>query len=686
MGTSIRLDHVTLGVCYYPEHWDASIWESDLTRMQELGIETVRVFEFAWNIAEPTEGVYDFTLFDDFLALAEKKGMQVIMCTPTATPPAWLTHAHPEVLNATMDGTLIHHGHRRHYNYNSPVYREYASKIVTALARHYGSHPAIIGWQLDNEFNCECNEFYSEADRKAFRDYLKEKFGTLDALNEAIGARFWNQTYTAWDEVDMTRPTIHNHSNPHMELLEKRFFSRSAVSFAAMQAKILRQYIGERFITTNGLFGHLDNFSLVEKALDFICYDSYPNFAYGHDGVNSVRASEDMGDRAWSLQLSNTRAVSPNFGVMEQQSGANGWDFRMMSPMPKPGQMRLWSLQSIAHGADYVSYFRWRTAPYGTEIYWHGLLDYDSRPNRRTDELMQVYHDVRKLTDLAGSRYEARVALVNDYLNAWDGERDAWHGPLDEASRSSIFAACQYSHTPVDMLYIRHTDDHNTTLEELLPYKVLFYPHATILTKDTAELLEAYCRAGGILVMGARTGYKDEFGRCPMMPMPGFARSLCGAEVEDYTFVRKEEPTPTVSWNGKCYEAPVFHDILGSVDGGEVLGVFCGGYYDGKPALIRKNYENGGAAYYLGAGFSEEMTRALLEVCRVASPYAERFALPEEVELACREKDGVRTFFLLNYTATEQTVRLHMPQQELFSGTMRQGFVTLPPYGVVALR
>ena len=186
MDKSLHLDHMALGVCYYPEHWDESLWADDLLRMQALGIECVRVFEFAWNLVEPSEGVFDFSLFDRFLNLCADVSMKAVMCTPTATPPAWMAKAYPEILNAACDGTLYRHGHRRHYNYNSRVYRFYVERIVTRLAEHYADHPAIVGWQIDNELNCEVNEFYSDSDREAFRAYLKAHFGTLDALNDAI--------------------------------------------------------------------------------------------------------------------------------------------------------------------------------------------------------------------------------------------------------------------------------------------------------------------------------------------------------------------------------------------------------------------------------------------------------------------------------------------------------------------
>ncbi|MEG2316327.1 MAG: beta-galactosidase, partial [Clostridia bacterium] len=228
MDKSIHMENLSLGVCYYPEHWDETLWQDDLRRMKELGIGTVRVFEFAWSLVEPREGEYDFRLFDSFLALAKKEAMRVIFGTPTATPPAWLTHAHPDVLNCNKDGQKMYHGHRRHYNYNSTVFHDYVRSIVTVLADRYGTHPAIIGWQIDNEINCEVDTFYSQADHAAFRTYLRERFGTLEALNDAIGGRFWSQSYSTWDEVTLERHTPHEQGNPHMALLNKAFFSYSA--------------------------------------------------------------------------------------------------------------------------------------------------------------------------------------------------------------------------------------------------------------------------------------------------------------------------------------------------------------------------------------------------------------------------------------------------------------------------
>jgi beta-galactosidase len=315
----LRGDKILLGTCYYPEHWEEGLWKDDLARMKKNGITVIRIAEFAWNKIEPTEGNYTFDFFDRFLETAKEADMSVIFCTPTATPPAWLTHQYPEVLNARMDGTLFRHGGRRHYNYNSLIYRRFTEKIVEKIAAHYGHHPAIIGWQIDNEINCETDEFYSESDTIAFREFLKNKYTTLDSLNAAWGTVFWNQTYTAWAEVFAPCPTANNSVNPHRVFDYIRFVSDSACGFVNLQSDIIRKYKkpGD-FITTNGIFPSLDNHLMTRESLDFITYDSYPNFAYGLE--TGKEHSADLKDRKWSRNLSDVRSISGIFGIMEPMS------------------------------------------------------------------------------------------------------------------------------------------------------------------------------------------------------------------------------------------------------------------------------------------------------------------------------------------------------------------------------
>lgn len=679
MSKIINGDNLTLGTCYYPEHWPKTMWREDLERMKKTGIEVIRIAEFAWSKIEPEEGVFTYEFFDEFLDLADEVGMKVIFCTPTATPPAWLTEKYPEVLNARMDGVLLRHGARRHYNYNSPVYQELSARITGKSASHYAKRDCIIGWQLDNEINCEVDVFYSESDTIAFRRFLKEKYGTIDALNEAWGTAFWNQTYTDWKEVYVPRTTISDSTNPHEVLDYTRFISASARQFAKMQSDIIRRYLkpGD-FITTNGLFGNLDNHTMRRESLDFMTYDSYPNFAYCLDMYSDN--PKNLRDRKWSRNLTETRSVSPVFGIMEQQSGANGWTTRMEAPTPRPGQLELWAMQSVAHGADYISFFRWRTCTFGTEIYWHGILDYDNRDNRKLSEVKEFYRRLKKLDPLCGSAYTAAFGLLKDYDNAWDTNVDVWHRRMIEASEEEIFQAAQRTHTPYDHVYLRK----NTKLEELAEYPVLFYPHPTIMTQERADLLKAYVEQGGTLIIGCRSGYKKENGQCVMLPQPGLLKPLTGSDVREFTFASPAEPAVYARWeDGMESEMPIYHDVMEiaqGVENAKVLAYYTGSFYAGRPAVIEKKTGKGRAIHY-GSTFSRTNVKQLLSYTGVLAPFEEILSAPEEVEVICREKDVRKFYFLLNYLPEEKTVVLHEKMQNLYDDALAEGEFVLKPYG-----
>lgn len=681
MPKSLHLDRFQLGACYYPEHWPEELWADDFRRMRELGFSVIRIAEFAWSIFEPAEGTFDFELFDWVLDLAHTHKLQVILGTPTATPPAWLTHKYPETLNVTQAGIQYQHGQRRHYTYNAPIYRELSARIVRAMAEHYASHPAVVGWQIDNELNCEVNVFYSAADHVAFRAWLQQRYhNSLEQLNRAWGTVFWNQTYSDWAQVQLTGPTPSDSPNPHQALDEKRFFSDSAIAFARMQSDILRELAPNQWVTTNGLFGHLDSHKLTEETLDFFSYDSYPNFST----IFPDQGPAPLLDRRWSWNLSLARAISPHFCVMEQQSGPGGWTNRLAQPAPKPGQMRLWTYQSIAHGADMVLYFRWRTATIGTEIYWHGINDYHNRPNRRVEEAAQIGRELEIIGQrLVTTHTSANVALVSDYDNEWDGELDGWHGPYMRQSIQAWFAALQYQHIPVDALSMRST----TTLEDLARYRVLVYPHPAILSDTTADLLAKYVHQGGTIVFGARTGYKDANGHCYMRPFPGPVADLCGITVADFTRIGPHESAPTLRWrdtDGPAVVAEAFNDIL-SVESAnaEVLAEYAGGYYAGAPALVCNRVGNG-SAYYYGAVFNLDAATALIDRLGLASPVGAWLELPQPVELCIRAhpQSGERLIFLLNYSAANQTITLHKDVVDALSGVQLSGSILLEPFGV----
>ncbi|WP_348625181.1 beta-galactosidase [Paenibacillus peoriae] len=684
MPKSLSLDRFHLGACYYPEHWDESLWSDDLIRMKELGFSIIRIGEFAWSIFEPEEGKFEFTLFDRFLEQADANGIQVIMGTPTATPPAWLTYKYPEVLNVSMEGVTFQHGQRRHYNYSSPIYLELCARITREMAQHYKDHPAIIGWQIDNELNCEINVFYAEADHQAFRRWLESKYGTLEQLNKAWGAVFWNQTYNSWKQVHLTRPTVSGSTNPHQALDEKRFISDNTISFAKLQVDILRSVAPNQWVTTNGVFGHLDRHRMTDQLLDFFSYDSYPQFST----IYPDHGEKPLLDRKWGLSLSNVRGISPNFCVMEQQSGPGGWVNRMEMPSPRPGQMRLWTYQSIAHGADMILYFRWRTATFGTEMYWHGINDYHNQPNRRVAEAGRVGKELQKVGGrILGKRYVAEVALLRDYDNEWDGELDKWYGPLTKQSELGWYKALQYGHIPSDIVTIRPGME-SEQLRELANYKVLVYTHPAILRDSTAAMLQKYVENGGILIFGCRTGYKNEFGHCRMQLLPGPAAAMSGVHVEDFTMINGTAAPVSVRFKDQELDfwAPGFNDILNvHADTVEVLAEYASSYYEGKPALT-VNRVGEGLVYYWGAAFDLALAAELLRQLPVTSPLAGWCQAPSTVEVAIRADVQEELVFLLNYSGETALIKLSVETEELLSGSRLTGTVPLEPYGVWVLK
>jgi beta-galactosidase len=361
--TNNRYQSFRFGVCYYPEQWPESYWEDDARRMQECGVNTVRLGEFGWALMEPREGHYDFSLFDRAIATLGRHGIKTIFGTPTAAPPKWLTQKYPEVLDVFETGRAANDQSRRQYCYNSPVYRRLSREIVEALAMHYRDNTNIIGWQIDNELNNENPECFSDSCRAAFRTWLQHKYGTLDELNARWGTVVWSQVYSDWSQIDLPFPTPAFH-NPALMLDYKRFLSDSATDYLNDQVKILRRYRPNDFLTHNGAFKNINYYNL-SRTLDLHAFDNYPTF-------------EDSPRYPTGAALTLVRGFNGCMMIMEQLTGPAGQTYLLRTP--RPGEMRLWAMQAVAQGADGMLHFRWRSALRGAEEYWYGVLDHDNVP------------------------------------------------------------------------------------------------------------------------------------------------------------------------------------------------------------------------------------------------------------------------------------------------------------------
>ena len=410
-----------LGVCYYPEHWPEAWWPDDARRMREMGITYVRIGEFAWSRIEPEPDRLDFAWLDRSLDVLHGAGLRVVLGTPTATPPKWLIDRHPDILPVGADGQTRGFGSRRHTSFSTPAWLDATRRIVTLLAERYGQHDAVAGWQIDNEFGCHDTVLsYGPHDLRAFQEWLRHRYQDPSRLNEAWGNVFWSMEVAQFSEIALPAAAV-TETNPAARLDYWRFASDQVAAYGALQADILRAHSPGKFVTHNfmGRFLDFDHWRAAES-LDFATWDSYPlGFTEQSAWTESERAPfiETGHPDIAAFHHDLYRAVGRGrWWVMEQQPGPVNW--APWNPVPKPGQVRLWTWEALAHGAEVVSYFRWRQAPWAQEQMHAGLHRPDRVRSPGGEEAAQVGRELTTFGDMPDSA-PAPVALVFDYEAAW---------------------------------------------------------------------------------------------------------------------------------------------------------------------------------------------------------------------------------------------------------------------------
>ena len=411
----------SLGVCYYPEHWPESRWPVDARLMREAGIGYVRVGEFAWSRLEPDPGRYDFDWLRRAIDALHAEGLKVVLGTPTATPPKWLVDRMPDMVPVGADGRVRGFGSRRHYCFSHQGYRVECARIVTELAQAFGAHPAITAWQTDNEYGChDTVTNYSESARRGFRDWLAQKYQSPQSLNRAWGTVFWSMEYRSFDEVELPDQAV-TESAPAHRLDFQRYSSDQVVTFNRLQTEIIRRYAPGRSILHNfmGGFQGFDHFA-VSADLDAAAWDAYPLGYINQHNVDPERWLRYMrvGDPDLQALFHDIyRACGRGrWWVMEQQPGPVNW--APWNPAPAPGAIRLWAWEAFAAGAEVVSYFRWRQAPFGQEQMHEGLRLPDGSENEAYRVVRQVAAEI-EATGAAVETTKADVAIIFDYESAW---------------------------------------------------------------------------------------------------------------------------------------------------------------------------------------------------------------------------------------------------------------------------
>lgn len=654
---------IRFGADYYPEHWPCERWETDARLMYDMGINVVRMAEFSWTKIEPAPGKFDFEWLDRAIALLGGCGIKTVLGTPTPTPPAWIIEQTPEILPIDSNGITRGFGGRHHNCQSNPVYHAHIKRLVTAMAEHYKDNPNVIGWQIDNELgNSHADLCHCKSCRTAFQKWLTKKYGDIGSLNTRWGTAFWSQIYDKFEQIPtpMITPTSHS---PSLLLDWKRFHSDLIVEFQQFQVDILRTICKNHFITHNfmGLFDLVDYFDLAEN-LDFVCHDQYPMGFF-----DNPQPMKSPGNLAAALDL--IRGLKQkNFWIMEQQAGPTGWE--ILSRTPRPGQLRLWVAQAVAHGAETVVFFRWRTCSFGTEEYWHGILPHSGIPGRRYDELKRTAAELAPLMDeFEGASSGAEAAILYSYEQNWAFEIQPQHPELDYIDHTlKYYTAFYNAKIPVDFISAR---------ADFSKYKLVIAPLQFLMSPEMEKKLASYVEQGGRLVLTMRTGVKDLENVCMTgRELPGGIGDLLGIEIKDYDCLRDMDMG--VELSGKGYRCVKWCDIITPTTA-KVIAKYTEDYYAGMPAITVATAGNG-EAYYVGTEpdgeLMAEIIRLLAERCGL-SPIGNA---PEGVEFARRRTDEFDFLFALNHTGKKQTLDVPDDWQPVLCGA------EMEPYGIAVFK
>ncbi|WP_216329503.1 beta-galactosidase [Deinococcus aestuarii] len=623
----LHLPHLELGVCDYPEHVPQDRWAGYAQAQKALGLRFVRLAEFAWSRLEPRPGEYDWRWLDEAIETYAAAGLGVVLCTPTAAPPAWLVARHPEVLPQGRAGQVKTFGSRRHYDFSSPVFREHSRRITRAMAERYGEHPAVVGWQTDNEFGWgDTAQSYTPAALEGFRQWLARRYGRVEALNEAWGNVFWSMEYGDWNQIPLPGQAVAE-VNPAHALDFLRFSSDQIAGFQEEQVAILRECSPGRFVTHNymGFFSAFDHYR-VSRCLDFASWDSYP--------TGTLEALKEWGLADPGLALRFTRTGHPDvtafnhdlyrgmvggagqgqthgFWVMEQQCGQVNW--APSNPLPAKGAVELWTAQAWAHGADVVSYFRWRAATMAQEVLHSGLLRHDERPDRGYAEVAALDPE-----QFPAGQVKTKVVLLHDYESLWlYNMQPHAEGMNYWAQTFASYRALRSLGMDVD---IRHPDS------DLSGYAVVVAPALTMMTPERARHL-AEAAEHAQIVFGPRTAFRTASGRTPEEGQFGELGALVGASLQNYDSL-PEGLEQSLHLGGEPHTARRWAESYDPA-GAAVLARYAGGPLDGEAAVIRR-----GNVTVIGAHSETLIAEVLEEVLNTVGLQPTR--LPEGVRLSRR--------------------------------------------------
>jgi beta-galactosidase len=637
---------------YNPEQWPEETWHEDVRLMKAAGVNSVTLGVFSWSALEPEPGAREFAWLDTLMDLMHEHGIGVVLATPTSSPPPWMGRLHPDTLPVTEDGRTEWWGGRQHFSHSSATYRRYAAAITEDLAARYGGHPALTMWHINNEY---CTYDHGDQAAAAFRRWLRAKYRTLDALNEAWGTAFWSQGYDTWDGILPPR-LPHYLRNPGQVLDFRRFTSDMLLECYTAERDIVRRHTPHIPVTTNfmPLWSGQDAWRWAGEE-DVVSVDLYPD------------PRDPLGAQSGALVQDMTRSQARGpWMLMEQAAGPVNWR-GVNHPKPR-GMNRLWSLQAVARGADAVCYFQWRQSRQGAEKFHSGMVSHAGEEGRTYQEVKGLGADLARIApEVSGRHLTADIAVLHDWHSWWAGAQDgrpssrveypdvlrAWHRALWQA------------HLTTDFAHPEH---------DLTRYPLVVVPQLYALTDTAIGNLLAYVRQGGTLVCGFHTGVADQDDRVRPGGMDARLRELFGIRtLHEWWPLDQGETVTCEGFRGTLWS----EELEGDGTAEETL-LYQGGELDGLPAVLRK-----GRAWYVSTLPEPAALRDLL--ARVATGAGVRpvlDGLPEQVEAVRRGE----VLFVLNHGREPVTVEVPGTHHDLLTGTDITDRITLGRHGAAVLR
>ncbi len=640
------------GCAWYPEQWPVERWKHDLELMRRARMNVVRIGEFAWSRMEPEEGRYELDWLERAIAMAAEHGLETVIGTPTAAPPAWLTQRYPETLVVRENGRSDGHGNRCHFSVTSPRYREFCRRIAERLAERFGRDPRVIAWQIDNEYNGAC---YSKESQRRFEEYLEQSYGSLEALNHHFSAAYWSQTYSSFSQI----PLPAGPHNPALMLHFRRFITEMFVEYQRAQIEAIRHHSSYP-ITHNfmGWFDLFDHYRLSEE-LDFASWDCY--VGSGHLDHLSNGAPHDL-----------TRGLKrKNFWLMETQPGHVNWQ-KVNNALDR-GEVRAMAWHAIGHGADAVLYWQWRNALNGQEQYHGSLVGPDGEPRPLYSEIASLGEELARVKPLLeGTSLQTDVAILHGYDSRWALNFQRHHHEFEPGSYLLDFYRPLKKRLPtIDLISDRGP---------FAGYRLLVAPLLHVLPQAVADQLSDWVHGGGHLVLGARAGMKDEHNALHQSRQPGPLAQWLGAHVKEYYAL--DTPIPLEGGGeGKIWAEWLKPDCADV----EVLLRYgrYNGWLDGEPAVVTRAVGRGRITY-VGGWFDETTVDALVERWLAAGERPPIVA-PAGVEVTRRVGPGRELFIVINHTRAPIEIALGRPMFERLAEVRQEERFTLAPRAVALL-